>query len=100
MTEWPTSPAAYQSSAQATSWTSCSSKLPRWYNAEINGSRRSINPTLAGRDNSNTPRKEAASEARISSTLPSACWAEKVGMAAIAIDWAMATWAMSISENP
>ena len=63
--------------------------------------RASINkPTLAGSASRNMPRRAEASEERISSCLPSACCAEKVGIAAIATDWAMAACAMSISMNP
>src|SRR5688572_12791289 len=55
---------------------------------------------LAGNASIRMPRNEAANEARISPVLPSACCAEKVGRAAIAIDWAMAACAMIISEKP
>ena len=45
------------------------------------------------------PRMEEASDARISSFCPSACCAEKVGIAAIATDWAIAACAMIINEK-
>ena len=55
---------------------------------------------LAGSARKITPRMLEASELRISSNLPSANWAEKVGMAAMATDCAMAACAINIKEKP
>ena len=52
----------------------------------IKGSRNNTSPNVVGIDGNNTPRKVDASEERISCSLTSANWAEKVGRAAVAID--------------
>ena len=64
------------------------------------GLRRIINPAAAGAASRTTPRSAAASELRSSSSLPNACCAENVGMAAMATDCAIAAWAMSMREKP
>ena len=63
----------------------------------MTGSRRRINPTVAGTDKSSSPRRVAAREERISLNSPRATWAAKVGRAAVAIACAITNSGMVIT---
>ena len=60
------------------------------------GSRSKISPIEAGIESSSTPRVLAANDERTSSSFPRAYWAASVGIAAVAMDWAMAACGISI----